>query len=102
MSNGLHLNAVVHDPLDQLEGKPVKEIAPSPIHKKWPTLRCERNGFNPVVKFSQKRVRSGLTSRHIPLPSGLGFFNGVGMKNNGQTRHQRPRIFRRASLQETR
>jgi len=102
MSNGHHLNAVVHDPVDQLEGKSVKEIAPSPIHKERPTFRSERNGFDPVIKFSQKRVRSGLTSRHIPLPRGLGFFNGVWMKNNGQTRHQGPRIFRRASLQETR
>ena len=79
---GHDLNAVIHDPADQLEGKPMKEITASSVHKQRPAFRSKRDGFDAAVKFGQKRVRSGQASRLIPLPSSLGFLNGGGMKNN--------------------
>ena len=101
MSDSYHLNAVVYDSIDQLERKAVKEIAPSPMLEERPAFRSLRDGFDPDVQFGQKRARGRMTSHQIPLSSRLGFLNGVGMENNGEARHQRPRIFRRASLQET-
>ena len=77
-----HLNAVIHDPVDQLEGKPLEEITASAVHKQWPAFRSKRDGFDAAVKFGQKRIRSRLASGFIPLPSSLGFLNGGGMKNN--------------------
>ncbi len=82
MSKGHHLNGVIHDPVDQLEGKPLKEITASAVHKQRPAFRSKSDGFDAAVKFGQKRVRSGLASCRIPLPSSLGFLNGGGMKNN--------------------
>lgn len=63
MSNGHHLNVIVHDTVYHLEGKPVKEIAPSPMHEERPAFRSERNGFDAAVKFGQIRVRCGLALR---------------------------------------
>jgi hypothetical protein len=78
---GHDLNAVIHDPADQLEGKPMKEITASAVHKQRPAFRSKRDGFDAAVKFGQKRIRSRLASGLIPLPSSLGFLNGGGMKN---------------------
>ena len=82
MRKGHDLNAVIHDPVDQLEGKPLEEITASAVHKQGPAFRSKRDGFDTAVKLGQKRVRSGLTSCRIPLPSSLGFLNGGGMKHN--------------------
>lgn len=57
-----------------------------------------RDGCDPMIEFGKKRVTSGLTSFCIPQASHCGFFDGIRMEDNGQTRHQRPRIVRRASL----
>ncbi len=82
MSKGHHLNGVIHDPVDQLEGKPMKEITASSVHKQRPAFRSKRDGFDAAVRFGQKLVRSGLVSCLIPLSSSLGFLNSGGMKNN--------------------
>ncbi len=39
MSDSYHLNAVVHDSIDQLERKAVKEIASSPMLEERPAFR---------------------------------------------------------------
>jgi hypothetical protein len=72
---------VIHDPVDQLEGKPMKEITASSVYKQRPAFGSKRDGFDAAVKFGQKRIRSRLASGLIPLPSSLGFLNGGGMKN---------------------
>ena len=82
MSKGHHLNGVIHDPVDQLEGKSMKEITASSVYKQRPAFGSKRDGFDAAVKFGQKRIRSRLASGLIPLPSSLGLLNGGGMKNN--------------------
>ena len=80
--NSHHLNGVLHDSVDQLEGKPAKEIPASSMHKQGPAFRSKRDGFDAAVKFSQKRIRSGLTLRDILLQSSLSFLNSGRMKND--------------------
>ena len=101
MCNGHNLNPIVGNSIYYLERKAVEEKAASAVHEQRLAFRLFRNGFDPVIELGEEGVRSGLTSFEVPLPSGLGFFNCVRMENNGQARHQRPRIFRRASLHET-
>ena len=82
MSKGHHLNGVIHDPVDQLEGKSMKEITASSVYKQRPAFRSKRDGFDAAVRFGQKRIRSRLVSGLIPLLCSLGFLSDAEMKNN--------------------
>ncbi len=82
MSKGHHLNGVLHDPVDQREGKSLKKIPASAVDEQRPAFRSKRDGFDAAVKFGEKRVRSRLASCRIPLPSSLSLFNSGGMKHN--------------------
>lgn len=101
MGDGYYLNTFVGDSIHDLERKPEEQITASVMNKQRPTFRRFRDRFNPMIEFGKKRVRCGLTFFRIPQPSSRGFFYRLRMEDNGKTGHQRPRIFRRASLQET-
>jgi hypothetical protein len=62
MSNGHHLNAIAHDPIDQLMGKSMKKITPSPVYEEWPTCWGGNDGFHPTIQFSDKCVCGRLAS----------------------------------------
>lgn len=47
-------NAVVHDSIDDLKRKPVKEIAASAVHEQRPTFWRVRDKFNSEIEFGQK------------------------------------------------
>ena len=53
MSKGHHLNGVIHDPADQLEGKPMKEITASSVYKQRPAFGSKRDGFDAAVKSAR-------------------------------------------------
>ncbi len=46
-----YLNAIVCDSIDQLERKPVEEVAPRAVQEERPSFRRIGNGFNPAIKF---------------------------------------------------
>ena len=49
MGDGNDLNLVIHNAIDQLEGKPTKKVAAGSVHEYRPALRGLRNGFETVV-----------------------------------------------------
>ena len=60
----------------------MKEITASSVYKQRPAFGSKRDGFDAAVKFSQKRIRSGLTLRDILLQSSLSFLNSGRMNND--------------------
>src|SRR5215831_17215569 len=87
MGHGDDFNSIIHDPVDEAKGKPLKDVAACRALIARPALRGFRHAQNGMIEVGKERTGSGGVALVIPLERALRFLLGCGVKANATECH---------------